>query len=172
MNDLLSVCLHSSPYTAATETEEQITAKTKIFLIKKLGFKEGKVNEELNKCHRLGKAKDGKQSTIIRFKSHSFRASVYASRNNIQNKKTLKVKWWLAKRRTTKIINYAIRITESVPEVKFAYADVNGNLKIRLHEQREGKYTFPFNSTDSLHNIFRKFGWPLPNNDISDDEDV
>ena len=34
----------------------------------------------------------------------------------------------LAKHRT-KIINYAHRITGSVPEVKFAYADVNGNLK-------------------------------------------
>ena len=86
-------------------------------------------------------------------------------------KKKLKLKLSLTKRRT-KIINYAHRITESVPEVKFAYADVNGNLKIRLHEQREGKYTFPFNSIDSLHNIFRKCGWPLPNNDVSDDEDV
>ena len=54
------------------ETEEQITAKTKNFLIKNLGFEERKVNEELDKCHRLGKAKDGKQSTIIWFKSHSF----------------------------------------------------------------------------------------------------
>ena len=65
-----------------------------------------------------------------------------------------------------------VKSTESVPEVKFAYADVNGNLKIRLHEQREGKYTFPFHSIDSPHNIFRKFGWSLPNNDVSDDEDV
>ena len=74
------------------EMEKQMTAKTKNFLIKNLGFEERKVNEELDKCHRLGKAKDGKQSTIIRFKSYSFRASVYASRNNIQNKKKLKVK--------------------------------------------------------------------------------
>ena len=86
-------------------------------------------------------------------------------------KKKLKLKLSLTKRRT-KIINYAHRITESVPEVMFAYADVNGNLKIRLHEQREGKYTFPFKSIDSLHNIFRKLGWPLPNNDVSDHEDV
>ena len=53
------------------ETEEQITAKTS-FLIKNFGFEERKVNEELGKCHRLGKTKDGKQSTIIRLKSHSF----------------------------------------------------------------------------------------------------
>ena len=112
--------------------EEQITTKTKNFLIKNLGFEERKVNEVLDKCHRLGKAKDWKQSTIIRFKSHSFRASVYASRNNIQNKKKLKVK--LSCKCRTKIINYAHRIIESVPEVKFAYADVNGNPKICLHE--------------------------------------
>ena len=98
-------------------------------MIKNLGFEERKVNEELHKCHCLGKATDGKQSTIIWFKSHSFRAPVYASRNNIQTKK-LKVK--LLPKCRTKIINYAHRLTESVPEVKFAYADVNGNLKIGL----------------------------------------
>ena len=119
--------------------KNKLRRKQKNFLIKNLGFEERKVNEELDKCHRLGKAKDGKQSTIIRFKSHSFRASVYASRSNIQNKKKLKVKLSLTKSRT-KIINYAHRIAESVPEVKFAYADVNGNVKIHLHEQREGKY--------------------------------
>ena len=53
------------------ETEEQITAKTKNFLIKNLGFEERKVNEKLNKCHCLGKAKDGKQSTIMQFRFHS-----------------------------------------------------------------------------------------------------
>ena len=151
------------------QMKEQITAKTKNVLIKNLGFEERKVNEELNKCHHLGNAKDKKQSTIIQFKSHSFQDSIYASRNNIQNKKKLTVK--LSCKCRTKIINYAHRITESVPEVKFAYADVNGNLKICLHERREGKYMFPFNSIDSLHNIFRKFGWSLPNN-VSNDEDV
>ena len=53
------------------EMEEQIMAKTKNS-IKNLGFEERKINEELDKFHRLGKAKDGKQSTIIQFKSHSF----------------------------------------------------------------------------------------------------
>ena len=31
---------------------------------------------------------------------------------------------------------------------------------------------FPFNIIDSPHDIFRKFGVPLPNDDVSDDEDV
>ena len=51
------------------------------------------------------------------YDSNLTRTSVYASRNNIQNKKKFKVKLSLAKRRT-KIINYAHRITGSVPEVK------------------------------------------------------
>ena len=104
------------------ETEEHITAKTKNFLIKNLGFEERKVNEELDKCHHLGKAKDGKQLSLTKCR--------------------------------TKIINYAHRTTESVPEAKFAYADVNGNLKIHLHEQKEGKYTFPFHSIDSSYITF------------------
>ena len=48
------------------ETEKPITA------INNLGFAERKLNEALDKCHHLGKAKDGKQSAIIRSKSHSF----------------------------------------------------------------------------------------------------
>ena len=102
---------------------------------------------------------------------HSFRASAYASRSKMQNEKKLKVKLSLSKCRT-KIINYAHTITELVPEVKFAYTDVNGNLKMHLKGQRESKYMFPFNSIDSLHDILRTFGWPLPNSDESDDEDV
>ena len=72
----------------------------------------------------------------------------------MQNKKKLIVKLSLTKRRAS-IINYGHAITEPAPEVTFAYADVNGNLKICLNEQREGKYPFPFTSTDD-----------------SDDEDV
>ena len=132
--------------------------------IKNLGFEEKKVTQALHKCHRLGKASH-KYTIQISLELPSMQAeTTYKTRKNLKSLS-------LAKHRT-KIINYAHRITGSVPEVKFAYADVNDNLKIRLHEQREGKYTFPFNSHDSLHNIFRKFGWSLPNNDGSDDDDV
>lgn len=52
-------------------------------------------------------------------------------------------------------VTYAI--TEPVSEVNFVYVDVNGNIKIHLLEQKEGKHRVPFNSIDSLHNIFRIF---------------
>ena len=43
---------------AKNETEEQIKAKAKQFLIKNLGLEERNVNEELDKYHILGKVKD------------------------------------------------------------------------------------------------------------------
>ena len=89
-----------------------------------------------------------------------------------QHTKQEKIKSQIIIKHTTKIINYTHRITELVPEVKFAYADVSSNLKICLHEQREDKCMFPFSNIDNLHNIFRKFDQPLPNNDVSDDDNV
>ena len=97
----------------------------KNFIIKSHGFEEGKVHEELDNCHHLRKSKNKKPFTIIRSKSLLFRASVYANRGNIQNKKKQKVKLLLIKRRA-KIINYALIGTEPVPEVEFAFADANG----------------------------------------------
>ena len=118
------VCIIVDGITLANyKMEEKIVAKTKNVLINNLGFEERKVNEELDKFHRLGKAKGRKQPTVVRFKSHPFRASAYVNSGTIQHKKKLKVKLSLTRRRT-KIINYAHTITEPVPEVKLAYADV------------------------------------------------
>ena len=103
--------------------------KQLLTVIKNLGFEEKKTNEELDKFHRLQKAKDRKQSTIIRFKSDSFGASAYASRSNTQNREKNKTQIIINKTQII-IINYAYTITELVPGVKFAYVDVNGNLKI------------------------------------------
>ena len=48
--------------TAKDETKEQITAKNpKNLPLKNIGFEDGKVNEDVDKCQLLGKAKVGKQ---------------------------------------------------------------------------------------------------------------
>ena len=41
-------------------------------LVKNLNFSEREVDIELDKCHRWGPSRDGKQSTIARFRSHVF----------------------------------------------------------------------------------------------------
>ena len=114
------------------KTEDQIKEKVRNALVKNLEFDEERVDREIDKCHRLGKPKSERQSTIILFKTHSFRAVVYEKRKIIKNKK-LKVKLSLTKKRT-KILTHAYKMVESNQHIKLAFADVNGNLKVRLNE--------------------------------------
>ena len=115
-----------------TEQEEsinRITEKARNVLIHNLKFDEKEVDSEIDKVHSVGKPKDGKQATILRFKSHSFRAKVYEKRKSITNKK-LKVRVSLTKKRSD-LIKYAYSITENTPpNLKFVFADINGNLKL------------------------------------------
>ena len=81
------------------ETEVQIKENVGNVLVKNLGFDEEIVDNEIHKCHRLGKSKRKKQLAIIRFKTHCFRTAVYENRKIIKSKK-LKVKLLLTKKRT------------------------------------------------------------------------
>ena len=54
-------------------------------------------------------------------------------------------------------------MVESNQHIKFVFADVNGNLKLRLNEPLEhNKYTYAFHSIEDLENIFGKFGCDVP----------
>ena len=46
-------------------------------MVKNLNFSEEKVDIKLDKYHRLGPTRDGKQSTIVRFRSHTLKEKVY-----------------------------------------------------------------------------------------------
>ena len=81
------------------ETDVQIKGNVGNVLVKNLGFDEEIVDNEIHKCHRLGKSEREKQLTIIRFKTHCFRTAVYEKRKIIKSKK-LKVKLLLTKKRT------------------------------------------------------------------------
>ena len=64
---------------------------------------------------------------------------------------------------------YAHSVTENIPELTFAFADVDRNLKNWLNGQKEGEYTISFASINSLHDIFEKFCCAIQN-DGSDNE--
>ena len=55
-------------------------------MVKNLIFSEEEVDIELDKCHRLGPTRDGKQSTVVRFRSHAFKKKVYQKRKEIKEK--------------------------------------------------------------------------------------
>ena len=142
------------------ETTEEITKKAKNVMVKNLNFSEEEVDIELDKCHRLGPTRDGKQSTIVRFRLHVFKEKVYQKRKEIKRKK-IKVKLSLTKHRT-KTIKHAHQITENNAEVKLLYADMNGNLKLRPHNSIGNKYIYKFKSKEELHELFNKFDWENP----------
>ena len=82
-------------------------------------------------------------------------------RKSITNKK-LKVRVSLTKKRSD-LIKYAYSITENTPpNLKFVFADINGNLKLRLEEPFDNRYVYSFEDQDELHLLFQKFNWTLP----------
>ena len=146
------------------ETEDQIKHKVRNVLTKNLGFEANQVDNEIDKCHHLGKPNRGKQSTIIRFRTHTFRAAVYQKRKTITNNK-LKVKLSLTKKRT-KTLTQAYKMVESNQQVKFVFADINGNLKLRLNQPIEhNKYTYMFDTIVDLEDLFERFGSDIPEYD-------
>ena len=79
----------------------------------------------------------------------------------IKNRK-LKVKISLTKK-LTKTLTHAYKMVESNQHIKLAFADVNGNLKLRLTEPLErNKYTYTIHSIEDLEDICNKFGWDIP----------
>ena len=127
---------------------------------KHLQISKEEIERQVNKCHRIGpKNEDGTQATILRFKSHFFKESVYHARKKIKNRK-IKIKISLTKKRR-KILSYAHQATANIPNVDFLYADINGNLKLRLKENFNNKKVFTFKSKEELHSLFEKFNWEL-----------
>ena len=98
----------------------------------------------------MGPTRDGKQSIIVRFRLHAFKEKLYQKRKEIKGKK-IKIKLSLTK-----------QITENNAEVKFVYADMNGSLKLRLHNSIGNKYVYKFKSNEELHELFNEFDWEIP----------
>ena len=108
-----------------------------------------KFESEFDKCHRLGPIKDGSQAVIIKFKSHGFKERVYAKRKAITNKTTNKIRVSLTQQRS-KLLAKAHGMCESIPRIKFAYADVNGGLRLLLNKPFKRRWTIPFTSEYDL----------------------
>ena len=55
-------------------------------MVKNLNFSEEEVDIELDKFHRLGPTRDGKQSTIVRFRSHASKEKIPEMERNHREK--------------------------------------------------------------------------------------
>ena len=149
------------------ETDEEIERKVKEKFLENFEVTSGSLNVEFDKCHRIGKIRKDKknpqpqQSTIVRFKSHSFRSKLYNERKdpvpgNAGKRKNIRLRVSLTNRRSN-LLNYASGVVEHFPDVfHFAYADPNGGLKLRLRKPVGKKYTYCFNSEADLDYIINE----------------
>ena len=108
----------------------------------------------------MGPTRDGKQSANVSFRLHAFKEKIYQKRKKMKGKE-IKVKLSLTKHRT-RTIKYAHQTTENNADVKFIYADMNGNLKLRLHNSIGNKYVYEFKSKEELNELFNKFDLEFP----------
>ena len=130
----------------------------KTILTNKFSVNPAKLDQEFDKAHRIGVVRDGKQSIIVRFKSHSFRAQLYAERKKYQGKpnNNCKLRISLTAHRR-KLLNTAKDKIQGHEKIAFAYANINGDIKIRLANTCElEKKVVNVKSIDDVDNILRK----------------
>ena len=115
--------------TTPNEAISQVTQKAENALAQHLKLDPDEVVNQIGMCHRIGPLKgDGTRSTIVRFKSHSFREKSYVSRKKCINR-NIKIRLSLTRKRR-KTSTYAYKTSDKLPNVNFFYAVIRGNLKL------------------------------------------
>ena len=90
------------------------------------------------------------------FASHSFKEKIYFKRKAIKQR-DVKIKPSLTKHRI-ELLKDANTLTTGNPGTNFlsAYADVHGNLKIRLKDARNGREVVRFVDEKAFNNLFAR----------------
>ena len=130
----------------------------KTILTTKFGINPAKLDQEFDKAHRVGVVRDGKQPIIVRFKSHSFRAQLYSDRKKYQgkNNNNCKLRISLTPHRR-KLLSTARNKIEGYEKIAFAYANINGDIKIRLDDTCQfEKKVVNIKSIDDVDNLLKK----------------
>ena len=128
--------------------------------------------QDVDKFHRNGPRKGSDQELIIRFKSHSAKEVLYKNRKIVQDKKKedqkyFKIKPSLCPKRKATLLQ-AQNIVETFKNPppthpnsmqkkpnppEFVFADVHGNLLVKMSERTEKGLFFKFKTTQELNEI-------------------
>ena len=102
--------------TTLNKTISPVTQKAKNALAQHLKLDPDEVLNQADKCHCIGPFNDdGTQSTIVRFKSHSFREKAYVNRRKCTSR-NIKIKLSLTRKRR-KTLTYPYKISDKLPSV-------------------------------------------------------
>ena len=132
------------------ETIPELENAVKSILKNEFKLEEKETNMEFDKTHRIGGiTQDRQQRVIVRFKSHGFCSKVY---NRRKQSKRIYVKPSLTKFRLDTLKQAKERYGNS-SDVEFIYADILGNLKIRLKNPLNGRFVHEFYNLNELSDI-------------------
>ena len=117
---------------------------------------------DVDKFHRVGPKKDNVQDVIVRFKSHTAKENFFLSRKEIK-KRGVKVRPSLAPARR-ELLEEAIEFLQDYESrdyqvnnmPHFVYADMHGNLKLKMSHAVNGRMFFNFNSIVELSALIEK----------------
>ena len=150
-----NVILRNLELPAGKEDETVIEKTVKEIVANQLNLPEAA--DEIDKVHRVGKKKDhqGKkfQNVIVRFKSHRSRYSVYRNRKQLQN--GVKMNPNLTKKRGD-VLYESSELVKDVAGIDFTFANIHGDLCVRLTAARNGDHVFTFHSIAELRKILEE----------------
>ena len=112
--------------------------------------------EDIDKTHRIGRVKTDEklnkrfQNIVVRFRSHRTRYAVYNKRKDAKN--NIKFNPHLTQHRG-KLLHESIVFCENIDGVDFTYANLHGDLCVRLSEKVNDKNVIKsFNTMQELKN--------------------
>ena len=130
------------------ENNDSVETSVKDHLINNFGFDKDTVVKEFDKADRIGPIIKNNQRTIVKFRSHNFKSQVYAVRKNSKDKR-IKVRPSLTKRREN-LLYEANTSFEGMPIFEYAFADCNGNIKVKTRSKVENKLYFKIRNRKDL----------------------
>jgi hypothetical protein len=110
---------------------------------------------DVDKLHRNGPRRDGKQDIIIRFKSHSAKEAFYKKRKTVK-RPNLKIQPSLCEKRR-QLLNEANDLIASYQNDQvanrpdFVLADIHGNLLVKMSLETNGRSFHKFETLQQLH---------------------
>ena len=148
----------------ANESQKQVEETVGKIVEKSL--KAPALMRDVDKMHRIGRIKktQGKnfQNIVVRFRTHRSRYELYGKRKDLKN--GIKIGPHLTHHRG-KVLHESIEHVQDIPGVEFTFANLHGDLAVKLSEKYEGKDVFSFNTIDELNAILLEKGL------IEEDED-
>ena len=133
------------------ESTRDVEEEVKKILINDFKVDQQSLGNEFDKAHRLGQInKDNTQSIVVHFKNHSFRANLYSNRKTYQKGKMYyKLRIALTQRRRSLLAEAREKI-QDVENADFAYASINGAIKIRAKIKVRNKQVFDVSSSEDI----------------------